>query len=300
MRVLEIFNRRKIAQLWAEISRLNKHSEILTLEKAQAQAEIKHLTEFINASENILMYPVISQIGVEELLKQFKNDYFREFRIHPYVKEGFNLISDGSKILSEKFELEPFLQSEKLNKIFNNFGSDKGGRHNYGGVYETLIGEISNPTILEIGIGSENPYMYANGQSGGSLKAWREFYPHGVVIGADIDPDSVRSVKAPAFIVDQTDEISLQNLTRELMNYSELDFVIEDGFHDLHANIRTFNHIFPRVKTGGHYVIEDVHETMIDLWTVIGGYLNLDLKVFDLRKFRPGVSDNILVVIKKH
>jgi hypothetical protein len=39
---------------------------------------------------------------------------------------------------------------------------------------------------------------------------------------------------------------------------------------------------------------------MIDLWTVIGGYLNLDLKVFDLRKFRPGVSDNILVVIKKH
>ena len=100
--------------------------------------------------------------------------------------------------------------------------------------------------------------------------------------------------------MDQTDEISLQNLTRELKNYSELDFVIEDGFHDLHANIRTFNHIFPRVKTGGHYVIEDVHETMIDLWTVIGGYLNLDLKVFDLRKFRPGVSDNILVVIKKH
>jgi hypothetical protein len=55
----------------------------------------------------------------------------------------------------------------------------------------------------------------------------------------------------------------------------------------------------PCLKSGGHYVIEDVHESMIDLWTVIGSYLKLDLKVLDLREYRPGVSDNILVVIKK-
>lgn len=285
--------------LWKEINRLNQHAEILTAEKNKLEEDVKHLKEFIQANENMLLFPTISRLDIDELLSLFKQDYFREFRLHPFVREGLSLIANRQLILDQDEQLDEYLQSDALNLVFQKFGSDKGVRHNYGGIYQCLIGQNSKPTILEIGIGSENNFMYANGSSGGSLKAWREFYPNGIVIGADIDLDSVNNVGMPAFVVDQTSESSLTNLISQLKEFPSFDFVIEDGFHDLHANIRTLIHVLPLLKSGGYYVIEDIHESMIDLWTLIGGYLKLDLKVFDLRRYKPNVNDNILVVIKK-
>ncbi len=291
--------RKSIDRLWIEINRLNKHAEILQAEKDLAEEKVKNLIKIIESSDNFLMYPILSQIKMEQLLSQFKSDYFRDFRIHPFVKEGFELIMNEKVVLKNKFDLDPLLESENLNNIFKKYGSDKGERHNYGSIYQNLVGENRNPLILEIGIGSENNFMYASGFSAGSLKAWREFYPSGTVIGADIDIQSVKNVDPPAHVVDQTSEESLENLVDYLKQFNKLDLVIEDGFHDFHANIRTFIHIFPLLKSGGNYVIEDVHESMIEIWTVVGGYLGLDLRVLDLRQYRPGVTDNILVVIKK-
>jgi hypothetical protein len=294
----KLFNLR-VKKLWAEINRLNKHAEILKAERDIAYEKINNFEKIKALPENSIIYPLVSQIGLEQLVDHFNKDYFRDYRIHPFVKVAFSIIADKKKIVDKTAELDKYLNFEELNSVFKNYGSDKNERHNYGSVYQTLIGNNKRPIVLEIGIGSENNYMYASGTSGGSLKAWREFYKEGIIIGADIDEQSVSNVEPPAMIVDQTNDESLSKLVRFTRKIGELDLVVEDGFHDLHANIKTLLHLLPCLKSGGHYVIEDVHESMIDLWTVIGSYLKLDLKVLDLREYRPGVSDNILVVIKK-
>jgi cephalosporin hydroxylase len=290
----------RVKKLWAEINRLNKHAEFLQAEKDIAYEKITNFEKIKNLPENSIIYPLVSQIGLEQLVDHFNMDYFRDYRIHPFIREAFSLIADRERIIDKTAELDKYLNLEDLNSVFKKYGSDKSERHNYGSVYQTLIGNNKRPIVLEIGIGSENNFMYASGTSGGSLKAWREFYSEGVIIGADIDEHAVRSVEAPAMTVDQTNDFALSELVKFVNKIGELNLVVEDGFHDLHANIRTLQHLLPCVKSGGFYVIEDVHESMIDIWTVIGSRMKLDLKVMDLRAYRPGVSDNILVVIQKN
>jgi SAM-dependent methyltransferase len=292
-------NRKSIKSLWGEINRLNKHSEILQAERDLAAEQIRILENKMLAGQNYFIHPKLAQIVSDKILETLSSDDFRDTRLHPFVREGFELLVNKKAILNEKNNLDVFLDSEELNKVFRDFGSDKGDRHNYGSIYQKLIGEKKDPLILEIGIGTENHYMYASGLAGSSLKAWREFYPNGLVIGADIDPEAISSVEPPAYIVDQTKDDSLETLATSLKQFGKFDLIVDDGFHDFHANVRTFLNIYPILKPGGHYIIEDVHESMIEIWTIVGGYLGLNLMVFDLREYREGVNDNILVVIKK-
>jgi hypothetical protein len=292
------WNRKSTKSLWSEINRLNRHSEILQAEKDLAEEKIRNLEDKVLSGQNYFIHPKLAKIVSDKILEVFSSDDFRDTRIHPFVKEGFELLVNSNAILSEKSKLDAYLKHEELNEVFRKYGSDKGDRHNYGSIYQTLVGENQNPTILEIGIGTVNHYMYASGLSGSSLKAWREFYPNGLVIGADIDSEAISQVEPPAFVVDQTNDDSLEKLAKTLTQYKKFDLIVDDGFHDFHANVRTFLHIYPFLNKSGYYVIEDVHESLIELWTIVGKYLDLNLNVFDLRKYRNGVNDNILVVIK--
>ena len=47
------------------------------------------------------------------------------------------------------------------------------------------------------------------------------------------------------------------------------------------------------------YVVEDVHETLIDFWKVIAIHLPGKMQVLDMRDLRPGVDDNILLLFTK-
>ena len=48
---------------------------------------------------------------------------------------------------------------------------------------------------------------------------------------------------------------------------ARFDIVIDDGSHILEHIIKTFTHIFPHVKKGGYYFIEDL--MVIDLEKLI-------------------------------
>ncbi|WP_187274865.1 MULTISPECIES: glycosyltransferase [unclassified Methylobacterium] len=104
-------------------------------------------------------------------------------------------------------------------------------------------------SLLEIGV-----------QNGGSLEFWAEILPHGsTVIGLDIDPkiadlafdvDGVR-----AFVVDATQS----NAVEAVLGAQSFDIVIDDGSHRSSDIVAAFNILFPRVRPGGVYCIEDLH-----------------------------------------
>lgn len=286
-------------KLWDEINRLNNHIKILNTQNDEQLEKIKFLKEIIKSDNKKLIYPALHLIDLEELLKLYKKDFFREFQIHDFIKQGLSYIVDSSSIYRGERLKEKSLNSNELKSLFLKYKSDKATRHNYGSFYENILQGKKSPLILEIGIGSENQNEYANGVSAGSLKAWREFFPKGKIIGADIDRDSVKKAGYPAFYVDQTNDDSIMELKKELNKLGPLDLIIDDGFHELHANLKPLLHLFECLNHGGSYVIEDVHESLIDLWILIGNYLKLDMEILDLREFRPEVSDNILVIFKR-
>lgn len=128
------------------------------------------------------------------------------------------------------------------------------------------------------------------------MRAWRDAFPEAVIVGADLDPDSVSASSEIAFEVDQTKQSSLVEFVNKVESYAPFDLIVDDGFHEIHANVKTLMNLFPLLDSNGVYVVEDVHETHLGLWNLMKPHLPGKMSIIDMRNLRPGRRDNILIL----
>ena len=151
-----------------------------------------------------------------------------------------------------------------LDKLARLNGTDKSGVHAYTQHYQTHFGPIRKQrlNLLEIGIGGyDNPRG-----GGGSLRTWKSFFPRGMIFGIDIHDKSYHDEKRiRTFTGSQVDETFLRGVVREI---GDLDIVVDDGSHINEHVIQTFRLLFPMLKPGGFYVVED---TQTSYWREYGG-----------------------------
>lgn len=94
---------------------------------------------------------------------------------------------------------------------------------------------------------------------GGSSQMWRNYFGRRArLYGVDINPRckdfEERGFKV--FIGDQEDRDFLRSIVAEV---GPIDVVIEDGGHTMGQQIATFEEVYPAVKLGGVFLIEDLH-----------------------------------------
>lgn len=113
------------------------------------------------------------------------------------------------------------------------------------------------PTVLEIGV-----------SRGGSLDMWGRYFGAGaVLVGVDIDPMAAQ-LAAPSHTVvigDQADPDFLSALAKQR---GPFDIVIDDGGHTMEQQIVSAEVLFPHVRDGGTYLVEDCHTSY---WDDFGG-----------------------------
>jgi hypothetical protein len=225
----------------------------------------------------------------------------REKRLHPFIAEALQLVMESNAELQKPISVfEKNLEVSELGLLFDKFGSDKNGRHSYGQIYERIIRSKDSLAIIEIGLGSNNGFPYGGLNPGGSIKAWREYRPESFIVGVDIDPEAVASIAEVGVVMDQTSESSIKSAYKEISRSDrKFDLIIDDGFHDPHANVRTLLTFFNLLAPDGVYIIEDVHGSLIPFWCVLSNYLPGKFELYDLRKMRVGIDDNVLIVIRK-
>ncbi len=117
-------------------------------------------------------------------------------------------------------------------------------------VYERYFASFRGKsfTMLEIGI-----------SQGGSLDVWRDYFgPQALIIGVDIDPrcKCYENGKTQVRIGSQEDREFLGTLVQE---FGGFDVVIDDGGHTMAQQINTFEVLYPAVRPGGIFLVEDVH-----------------------------------------
>ena len=229
-------------------------------------------------------------------IRVLKQD-LRSHQLHPYIQVAIeHIIGDFNYVKSE------CVRGNKDIPVFNEFGSDKDSRHSYGSTYFALLKDRVKPSILEIGVGSFNNYPYAGNPPGGGLLTFRKYYPNALLIGADIDPEAIKILLGHGIIgfhLDQTSKLSLEDLKSKIIDYGEFDLIIDDGLHEPHANVLTMLQMYDLVKPGGHYVIEDVHKSLINFWRIIAVTLPDKIEILDMSQEREGVNDNVLVIFHK-
>jgi len=140
--------------------------------------------------------------------------------------------------------------------------SDKVSRHTYYRMYQHFLSPLRHKDIkmLEIGLGCNMGYG-----PGASVDIWDAFFTPGSEIWeAEYNAKCVEKHKGSgklgrvkAVTGDQEDPATLDRWISE--TGGDFDFVIDDGGHQNSQILASFKKLWPIVKPGGLYFIEDMH-----------------------------------------
>ena len=149
-----------------------------------------------------------------------------------------------------------------LSDLAVRFGSDKWGGRWYTPHYQKYFEPYRDQAVkvLEIGIGGYN-LIDAGGES---LRMWKHYFRRGLIYGLDIfEKTGVVESRLNVLQGDQGDEQALDAMAREL---GPFDIIIDDGSHISHHIIASFRALFPHVRPGGLYVVEDLASSYWPTW----------------------------------
>jgi predicted O-methyltransferase YrrM len=124
--------------------------------------------------------------------------------------------------------------------------------------YEALCRQIRPVNVVELGI-----------YDGGGTAFLALIFRPGRLVAVDISPDRVAPLDDfieqrglqdrvhPYFGVDQGDRSRLERIVADEFGSEPLDLVIDDASHLVDPTTASFNLLFPRLRPGGLFVIED-------------------------------------------
>ena len=130
-------------------------------------------------------------------------------------------------------------------------GTDKhGANHHYGDAYEGLFPDREAvKLVMEVGVAD-----------GACMLAWREVFPNALVVGMDIHSSAFAIGDRLEFNLG--DQRSRQHCERAAAG-RQFDLIVEDATHHLPDTLLTLFWLWPYVRAGGVYVVEE--------WEGVGG-----------------------------
>lgn len=126
-------------------------------------------------------------------------------------------------------------------------------------VYDGLMGPWMGLPVsfLEIGV-----------YKGGSLRMWRDFFaPQAKLTFLDIDP-ACKALEIPGTEIRIGDQTDVAFLKQTAADRGPFDIIVDDGGHKMDQQITSFRTLWPELKDGGLYIVEDVHTSY---WPGFGG-----------------------------
>lgn len=150
-----------------------------------------------------------------------------------------------------------------LTELADKYGSDKGSKkHRYTELYHMLFSPfVAQPiNFLEMGllIGGPEHGVSADRPTNDvpSIRMWLEYFHQAKVYGLDVSDFSWFMHERFTFLrCDMDDKQALSDAASKL---PALDIAIDDASHASHHQQNAFLSLFPKLKPGGLYVIEDL------------------------------------------
>lgn len=176
-------------------------------------------------------------------------------------------------------------------------------KHGYTKIYNDKFNHLSDSPVnlLEIGI-----------FQGKGLAMWSDFFQNGSIYGMDINIEEFNLSKPD--LIEKYNAFSNDNLKLVVEGDStihnklfldslpKLDIIIDDGLHQAKPQYNTFLQFFPKLISGGYYVIEDVllsqYQELISLINT-SNFINEISSVESFKFPEIKVKDHYLIIIKK-
>ncbi len=140
-----------------------------------------------------------------------------------------------------------------LDDLGDKFQTDKAISHDYTKIYNFYFENIRNNPInfLEIGF-----------LKGCSARMWDEYFTNAALYFIDIDRNAFKnsaglSSRCHFYVADQAKKKDLLDFVSAVGE--KFDIIMDDGGHTMEQQQTSFSVLFPHVKEGGVYIIEDLH-----------------------------------------
>lgn len=148
---------------------------------------------------------------------------------------------------------------KRLHRLARKCRADKIKHPHFMLIYEAYFLPLKEKKlkILELGV-----------KNGGSLRMWKRYFPNAKIFGVDNKKYCRKSEenRIKIFIGNSINKEFLKNVVEET---GFLDIIIDDGAHRAGYPEAAFRSLFPFLKPGGIYVIEDLHVAYIE--RLLGG-----------------------------
>lgn len=163
---------------------------------------------------------------------------------------------------------------------------------------EALLARLAPRRVVEVGI-----------KQGGSAALISQLAEPEKLVGIELTPERVSALDEFAsrrgltgalsihYGVDQADTAALRRIAAEQFGSRPVDLVIDDASHQLAESRRTFNALFPLLRPGGEYLLEDWSwaHTLVPIWE---GREPLTRMVFELTlacAYRPELVASVSI-----
>ncbi len=167
------------------------------------------------------------------------------------------------------------MSNKTLTELGLKYSTDKATYHDFTDFYNEYLYPIKDEikSLLEIGI-----------HSGSSLRMWRDYFLNAQIYGIDIDPNTLFIEKR--IITYDCSQIDFYKLDI-LFEKKSIDIIVDDGSHITSHQIKSFMHMSKFIKSGGFYILEDLHTSYMPSWidsefTAIEFLETLDKSIYNI------------------
>lgn len=194
-------------------------------------------------------------LGLDLHIRIISNRVFNARDTHPecFIFHAFSyghLTYRTLDVLHAKMmNIQSFKSADSMSQLAAMTQTDKYHTHQYiQSVYEEKFDpyRTSSKLVVEIGV-----------YQGESLRLWRRYFPFARIVGVDINLSSVDGCE-----VIQADQSKDEDLIRVAQNIDQADLIIDDGSHRMRDQQRTFYILFKALRSGGLFVLEDLHTSI--------------------------------------
>lgn len=177
---------------------------------------------------------------------------------------------DTAQGVAEDIRAKYGFDGDLLAMFANNKGRLIHKWHHYIPLYDRYFSRFRGQPIrfLEIGV-----------SEGGSLQLWRQYFgPTATIYGIDINP-KCKSLECPDFQVRIGSQDNVDFLASVVHDMGGVDVVLDDGSHQMAHIKASLKCLFPKLREGGIYFIEDLHTAY---WPAFGGGYRAEASIFNL------------------
>jgi len=128
--------------------------------------------------------------------------------------------------------------------------TDKAFSHAYTRFYDRLFDSQRDDEISLLELG----YL-----GGASARMWSEYFPHAKLYYVDIN--GPRDVLPPRTWIQQCDQADAAALEKLHNASGDYDIIIDDASHFSSKTIASFQILWPWLRPGGYYLVEDTHSS---------------------------------------